>query len=502
MHFDLLSLKAKKSISQLLCRKNDTEWVFYTLIIPRSAFSGADRNLIERGTTPGPSPDEDSVRPNANDSPSSNNSPSRRKGLVGSLKENKLRSINSLRSLRSPTKAKQPGVDASPCADSPHTPLPRPRSSLLLTFQESPADEPLFDLSRTDSIDFGHNFCYSSPLPIPSSENQKPQSFVSPSVIPDGTIPSSPAPLRKLLDLEQNEDFPSPMFGPAFDLDLACVDLLAPLQDDVQEPHQIQGTSRETTEVVQAATEHHHVPTKGPESEQSSTDNTNDLVNDRRFMQEDPHVHELTEKFDQHCLNTNEGMTDPSDNVLMIIGKDYMLRVFHNGDLKRRIGITAYNGHGYAPDNESEMILARREEDFAVAERILPELGRFVVLNRDMLGKTNRELVLDETLAERILPEWLDLDLDMESTEQLHSRVSNAGKRQNHESTWGQHVGLYDGTGYGTGSSSPSSTTAETGMDDACHYVEKGNPEDDVADVLPGVYEKTYPFRSTPDSSR
>lgn len=107
MHFDLLSLKAKKSISQLLCRKNDTE----------STFSGVDRNLIERGTTPGPSPDKASVRPNTNDSPSSNESPSRRKGLVGSLKENKLRSINSLRSLRSPTKAKQPDLDASPCAD-------------------------------------------------------------------------------------------------------------------------------------------------------------------------------------------------------------------------------------------------------------------------------------------------------------------------------------------------------------------------------------------------
>ncbi|EMD60873.1 hypothetical protein GGP41_009821 [Bipolaris sorokiniana] len=492
MHFDLLSLKAKKSISQLLCRKNDTE----------STFSGVDRNLIERGTTPGPSPDKASVRPNTNDSPSSNESPSRRKGLVGSLKENKLRSINSLRSLRSPTKAKQPDLDASPCADSPRTPLPRPRSSLLLTFQESPADELLFDLSRTDSTNFGHNFCCSSPLPIPSSENQKPQSFALPSVIPDGTIPSSPAPLRKLLDLDQNEDFPSPMFGPAFDLDLACVDLLAPLQDDMQESHQIQGTSRETTGVVQAAIEHRHVPTRSPESEQPSTDNTTDLVNDRRFMQGDSIVHELTEKFHQRCLNMNEGMTDPSNNVLMIIGKDYMLRVFHNGDLKRRIGITACNGHGYAPDNESEMILARREEDFAAAERILPELGRFVVLNRDMLGNTNRELVLDEALAEGILPEWLDLNLDMEITERLHSRISNAGKRQNRESTWGQHVGLYDGTGYGTGSSSRSSTAGETGMDDACHYVEKGNPEDNIADILPGVYEKTYPFRSTPDSSR
>ncbi|EUC37074.1 hypothetical protein COCCADRAFT_2028 [Bipolaris zeicola 26-R-13] len=492
MHFDLLSLKTRKSISQLLCRKNDTE----------SNSSGVDRNLIERGTTPGPSPDKASVRPNANDSPSSNESPSRRKGLVGSLKENKLRSINSLRSLRSPTKAKQPEVETSPCADSPRTPMPRPRSSLLLSFQESPVDEPLFDLSRTDSTDFGHEFCYSSPLPIPSSENQNPQSFDLPSAIPDGTIPSSPAPLRRLLDQDQNEDYPSPMFGPAFDLDLTCVDLLAPLQDDMQEPHQIQGTSQEMTGIVQAAAEHRHVPTRSSESEQSNTDNITELVNDRRFMQGDSTVHELTEKFDQHCLDTNASTTDPSNNVLMIIGKDYVLRVFHNGDLKRRIRIAVYNGHAYAPNNESEMIFARREEDFAAAERILPELDRFVVLNRDKLGNTNRELVLDEALAEGILPEWLDLDLDMESTERLHSRISNAGKRQNRESTWGQHAGLYDGTGYGTGSSSRSSTAAETGMDDTCRYVEKGNPEDDIADILPGVYEKTYPCRSTPDSSR
>jgi hypothetical protein len=370
----------------------------------------------------------------------------------------------------------------------------------VLNFQESPADEPIIDLSHTDSTSLDQDFYYSSPLPIPASENKNPKSYVVSSVIPAGTVPSSPAPLRKILDLEQPEDFPSQVFGPAFDLDLACVELLAPIQD-IEDSKQTQDTPREATDTVQATTEHCHVPTQGLGSGQFNTGNVTELGNDCQFMHQESPIDDLTERFDQHCLDANGSKTSP-ENMLIIIGKDYLLRIFHNGDLRRRIGITAYDGNDHALASESDIVFARREKDFAAAEKMMPELSRFIALNKGVLANTNKELMLDEALAEGILPEWLDLDLEMESSERLRSRISNHGQIPKRESTWGQHVGLYDGTGYGTGSSSCSSMAVETGVNDFYHGVENINSEDEIEEILSGTYEKIHPLCPIPDPAR
>ena len=148
-------------------------------------------------------------------------SPSRRKRLMGSL-----RSIGSLRSVRSsPTKDKCKYRPASPYPrgpiepDSPSTPPSsrpgysnavvesgvRPSPSLLaLNFQESPSDQPMFDLQQRErSVSTSSMVVQrSSPMPIPVAAHPHRPSTVSrrSSELPAGTIPCSPAPLQVVLD--------------------------------------------------------------------------------------------------------------------------------------------------------------------------------------------------------------------------------------------------------------------------------------------------------------
>ena len=87
----------------------------------RSASSSSGYTQIEKAVaklkTPDPSPSKAFVGSDANDSPPSNENISKSKGLMGSLRMNKLRSISSIRSLRSPTKAKQPDTTTTPSAN-------------------------------------------------------------------------------------------------------------------------------------------------------------------------------------------------------------------------------------------------------------------------------------------------------------------------------------------------------------------------------------------------
>lgn len=349
----------------------------------------------------------------------------------------------------------------------------------MLNFEESPADEPIFDLSCEDSTHFNQEIYYSSPVPIPSSENHKPRSFAASSTIPDGTVPSSPAPIRKILDLEQAEDFPSPAFSPAYDVEMACMDFLAPIQD-IPELNQIGDTLLEMPEVAQAGTEDSDDLAKSSKIELLSAEGIVKLITGNQHLEQESTIDKLTEQLDRHCLDADESKIDISENLLIIISKDYLLRIFHYGDFKCRVGITAYDAHDCGSDNGSVVILARHDEDFAAAESITPNIRQFVLLNRDIFGKVETELVLDEALAEGLLPEWLDLDVDMGSTAKFRSRTINPVKAHKRESTWGQHAGLYDGTGYGTGSSLRSSTATENATDAVCRRAENGDTKEEI----------------------
>jgi hypothetical protein len=137
-----------------------------------------------------------------------------------------LRRIGSLRSVRSsPTKDKCQHRPASPYPrgpiepDSPSTPSSsrlgysnavvesgvRPSPSLLaLNFQESPSDQPMFDLQRRERSVSTSSIVVqrSSPMPIPAAAYPHRPGTISrrSSELPAGTIPNSPAPLQVVLD--------------------------------------------------------------------------------------------------------------------------------------------------------------------------------------------------------------------------------------------------------------------------------------------------------------
>ena len=261
------------------------------------------------------------------------------------------------------------------------------------------------------------------------------------------------------------------------------MDLLAPIQD-IPELNRIGEILLQTPAITQAGTEDCTNSSQSSKIEPISTQDIVRLIAGSPHMEQESATDRLTEKFDRHCLDTDESKRSTSENLLMIISKDYLLRFFHHGDFKCCVGITAYDARDCAPENESEVILARRDEDFAAAEKIIPNIRRFIVLNKDIFGEAETEMALDEALAKGLLPDWLGLDLDMDSTAKFRSRTINPVKAQKRESTWGQHAGLYDGTGYGAGSSSRSSTATEDATDPICRCAENGKTEKEI-DKMP-----------------
>ena len=59
---------------------------------------------------------------------------------------------------------------------------------------------------------------------------------------------------------------------------------------------------------------------------------------------------------------------------------------------------------------------------------------------------------LDKAFAAGKLPAYLDIALDEGNAMVVQSHLHSPTEVGKHDSTWGQHTGLYDGSGYGAGS--------------------------------------------------
>ncbi|KAH7078013.1 hypothetical protein BKA63DRAFT_564557 [Paraphoma chrysanthemicola] len=125
-------------------------------------------------------------------------SPSRRKKLMGSL-----RSMSSLRIVRSPPKEESKEstrwLESTVEPESPCTPSKEVTPSLALNFQQSPVDQPMFDLQRRSSVSSSLHVHHSSPMAIPRpAQHALPRYSVpaGPSELPVGTVPTSPGPLQ------------------------------------------------------------------------------------------------------------------------------------------------------------------------------------------------------------------------------------------------------------------------------------------------------------------
>ncbi|KAH9871922.1 hypothetical protein J1614_006180 [Plenodomus biglobosus] len=155
---------------------------------------------------------------------------SRRRRLIGSL-----RRISSLRSIRtSPGKSKERDDSPPPPPEvprvvsrkgslpltllpqSPCTPTRYVRNSLALNFKESPPGQPMFDLSKPRrSISSSVIVRHSSPVTVPSSSREETRFSVSvgPPTLPAGTVPTTPGPFQKALDMEATKKTLSPVFS-------------------------------------------------------------------------------------------------------------------------------------------------------------------------------------------------------------------------------------------------------------------------------------------------
>ncbi|KAH7401025.1 hypothetical protein DE146DRAFT_632060 [Phaeosphaeria sp. MPI-PUGE-AT-0046c] len=146
----------------------------------------------------------------------SKESPSRRVKLIGSLKR-----IGSIRNIRS-SPLKERGQEQAGCISdggSPRTPGCGIKPSLALNFQESPPDQPIFEvIRRRRSLSSSQGVQHSSPIPIPTPIRQECTPLCETGqreCLPPGTIPSSPAPLRTALEKESTPFELAPDCSPA-----------------------------------------------------------------------------------------------------------------------------------------------------------------------------------------------------------------------------------------------------------------------------------------------
>ena len=460
-------------------------------------------NEIPNSESPGISSiNSSSVAANVSNEPSNEDSPSKRKGLIGSLRKQKMRSIGSLRSLRSPIKAKQTDFVAHPSVhvatvdselvpplncQNPHTPNHPPKSSLALNFQESLPGQPIFDLSSKGYPSSGFDIRRSSPVSVPSSEKQSLQSPAELSGIPNGTVPSSPAPIRKILDLDPTEDSPPKIFSSCRVPSQIMVKAKAP----VEKPF---------SDILRAVADYYLVPTVEGQGKLTSSESIAQTVEleeiqanteswsawseyrrglldgfDKKSPLEDgisTKASEDTKNEDQRAVRDwKKGGTSTRPNVtaLDLLRQKQCANIYRRADGKRQMqvrltGSDSDNADEPAWRGKTEVVSVGPNEDFIAAEKIVSNLGVFVRDNEILVRTEGRELTPDQAHAAGKIPAYVDIELEPSRLEEMESRMLQPRVMGKRGSSWGAHAGLYDGTGYGSGSNSRP-TTATNGTE-------------------------------------
>lgn len=428
---------------------------------------------------------------------SNEDSPSKRKGLIGSLRKQKLRSIGSLRSLRSPTRTKQADVIANYPVDvvvvnteseppsthyNPHTPKHPTKSSLALDFEESPPGQPIFDLSRKEYTNSGLDIHRSSPMPVPSSDKQSLRSPIQLSVIPDGTVPSSPAPIRKILDLDPTEDSPSGIFSSCRVPDQIITKATAPVEKPL-------------SDILRAAADYYQIPAIDGQEKPMSLGSITQTVEIRQadsyteswsawseyrrglldeFGEKSPPEDEVFTKAGEETKDDapseargeqEDGAdTRPNMTALDLLRQKQRANIYRRADGKRQMQVRLAGSDAENADDpewwdKTEAVSGGRNEDFTAAEKMVSNLGVFVRNDEILVKAEGKELTPDEAHAVGKITAYVDIELEPASTEETESRMLQPANMEKRGSSWGAHAGLYDGTGYGSGPGSTSSPT-------------------------------------------
>ncbi|KAG9192094.1 hypothetical protein G6011_10828 [Alternaria panax] len=447
-------IKAKKSVSGIFSRMSSAP------IQPCSP--ERNENAAPSRETRGPySPEASSAVPDASDESPAKDTSSLRKGLMGSLRKQKLRSISSLQSLWSPTKTRQSDTPASPLAEGPQTPKCRLDSSLVLGFKESLPDKPIFELGRRDSIASSLNVHHSSPVPVPTSAKQKVPSSVDSSLIPFGTVPLSPAPIQRILELDQTETHPSPLSILAHD----------PASGTMRRPA---STKSVLSDGLQGTEVYFDEPVVSYDSD------LNDLLPDECFTQTDnikesrqiiackePSWIHGSEKSLDHKTNAEQDGAQGSaiyrasnaanvnktaeEHAKVILDKGYYARAYRRADGKCRLKVKLLASDFKDGDDDAKW---DNEPPFRFAgpqgDRLALELG-VIVRGNGMISISDDKI--NEAFAGGKLPAYLDIALDGDNAKNAQGRLYNPARTRKRDNIWGQHTGLYDGSGYGAGSS-------------------------------------------------
>ncbi|KAI4711728.1 hypothetical protein J4E89_003170 [Alternaria sp. Ai002NY15] len=427
-------------------------------------------------------------------------SPSMRKGLMGSLRKQKLRSIGSLRSLRSPTKTKQSDISECLMDSSPLTPKHRLNSSLLLYFEESPPDRPIFDLDRMDPRTSSLYVHHSSPVPVPPSYEQIPQSPADSSLIPDGTVPLSPAPIQKILDSEKTMIHSPPAYTQAYEPSLEAMrkpaSTKSALSDSLREAAvyfneplvRFPNPGSDYLPIDDCFS----LPAKSEDLGQTSAredpSGVDRIDNSPVYNNPDKPSEDATTKI------SNETNTDrtPKEHAQLILENGYQASVYRraDGECRMKIKLLAFCNEDDDDDsgwnNETPIRYAAAEE-----EKLASQLSAII---RDAGLTSVSDSELNEAFATGKLPAYLDVDPSWHVAEEV-----KMGKR---DSSWGEHTGLYDGSGYG----SRSSSRPVTGVTETADVPRTRIPgafvdhENEAPMIIRRLWDNTYPHSPDTDS--
>ncbi|KAF1842466.1 uncharacterized protein K460DRAFT_420373 [Cucurbitaria berberidis CBS 394.84] len=348
-------------------------------------------------------------------------SPSRRNKLMGSL-----RRISSLRSIRSPpSKTKKRDEPESPC-----TPARLDKPSLILNLEESPPDQHMFEIPRSGRSTASNLIVHhSSPIAVPTlCKQEAPFSTPDlPSILPAGTVPDSPAPFQRALDMDPSKLTPSPVPSPALERRIIAEPVPTPMPGTNQTFEDIlpdNGRPPYATASSQGQLGYFDIPLH--DGHEGKVDYSH-IQFDREVARE------------AGAAVIYEIPANPSDDMTKCISS--------NPNSKTSMGALA--GRHCA--------MNYRRANGRRGQRMMP---------------LNRSSIVDEGPMDRSEDmTWVE-DFRFPGDEMaftMFAPTSDDKVRLEHrQSTWGAHTGLYDGTGYGDDSglisSRPSTSTEKTPM--------------------------------------
>ncbi|KAI4643621.1 hypothetical protein J4E93_006632 [Alternaria ventricosa] len=382
---------------------------------------------------------------------------------------------------------------------SPLTPKHRLNSSLLLYFEESPPDRPIFDLDRMNSRTSSLYVHHSSPVPVPSSYEQIPQSPADSSLIPDGTVPPSPAPIQKILDSEKTMVRSSPAYIEAYE----------PGSEAMKRPASTRSALPDSLREAAVYFNEPLVRFPNPGSDYlpiedcfSLSAKSEDLgqISAREDpsgvgRMEDSPVYKNPDKPSGDVItevsNANNTDKTPEQHAQLLLEKGYQASVYRraDGECRLKIKLLAFcheDEDDCERNSETSIRYAAAEE-----EKLASQLSA-IIRDAGLTSVSDNEL--DEAFATGKLPAYLDVDPSWLIAEEV-----KMGKR---DSSWGEHTGLYDGSGYG----SRASSRPVTGVTETAGVPRTRIPgafvdhENEAPMIIRRLWDNTYPHSPDTDS--